>query len=315
MKVALTFLACLVMALPLAAGFSAHSTALAHPLAVGGPEIKWVAPTSYLSGGAFSVHIELTAPAGGAVVAGWLLTPAAFLASGKALGEREEKGSMTLPEGAKISVDLDLGPYIKVDKDFKLVYASGIGDDRPVEVKLLKPAGAGLNFLDEKSVPLADLKKYNVLLQTNRGDMVVEFWPDVAPNHVRNYLDLAYTNFYSGTTFHRVIPSFMIQGGDPTGSGTGNGPRKLMAEFNDRKHERGVLSMARVSDPNSASCQFFVMHAKYPSLDGLYTAFGKLVSGYEALDAIVNSPRGQMDRPNEPQKIIKATVILAGDSK
>lgn len=315
MKLALTFFACLGLCLPLAAGALAEAGPAATSPAVGGPEIKWKAPTNYLSGAAYNVHVELTAPAGGAVVAGWLLTPAAFLASGRALAEREEKGSMSLPEGAKVSVDIDLGPYIKADKDFDLVYASGIGDDRPVSVKLLQPAGAGLNFMDEKSVPLAELKKYNVLLQTNRGDMIVEFWPEVAPNHVRNYLDLAYTNFYSGTTFHRIIPSFMIQGGDPTGSGGGNGPRQLVAEFNDRKHERGVLSMARTDQPNTASCQFFIMHARYPSLDGLYSAFGKLVSGYETLDAIVMSPKGPGDRPLEPQKIVKATVILATAAK
>jgi peptidyl-prolyl cis-trans isomerase B (cyclophilin B) len=102
----------------------------------------------------------------------------------------------------------------------------------------------------------------------------------------------------------------MIQGGDPTGTGSGNGPRTLKAEFNDRKHERGVLSMARTQDPNSASSQFFIMHANNPSLDHQYSAFGRLIAGYEALDAIATTPTTQ-DRPNEPQKILKATVILA----
>ena len=152
--------------------------------------------------------------------------------------------------------------------------------------------------------------KFNVLLQTNHGEMIVEFWPDVAPMHVRNFLDLSYTNFYSGVTFHRVMPGFMIQGGDPTGSGNGNGPRTLQAEFNDRSHERGVLSMARTEDPNSASCQFFIMHAPAPGLDHQYSAFGRLIAGYETLDAIATTPTTQ-DRPNDPQKILKATVIRA----
>lgn len=278
----------------------------------GGPEIKWQAPTAYIAGAAYYVHVDLIAPAGGTVVAGWLLTPAAFTADGKTLTGREDKGAMTLPAGGKISVDIDLGPYLKEEKDFQLSYATGIGDERPVGVRVLLPAGAGLNFMDDRSVPLSELKKYQVLLQTSRGDMQLELWPDVAPGHVRNFLDLAYSNFYSGTTFHRVIPGFMIQGGDPTGTGAGNGPRKLTAEFNDRKHERGILSTARLgNDVNSGSCQFFVMHAKNTALDGQYTVFGKLLVGYETLDAIANTARGANDRPTEPQKILKATVILA----
>ena len=311
MRLIPTILALAFAAMPL--------TLFAHPRAEpalgvelsGGPDIKWKAPTRCLSGGGFNVHIELTSPAGGTVVAGWLLTPAAFTVDGKQLAEREDKGSMTLPEGAKIVADLDLGPYLKTDKDFELAFAKGIGDDKPVKVAMLVPAGAGLNFMDAKSVPVDELKKYNVLLQTNRGDMVVEFWPEVAPNHVRNFLDLSYTNFYSGTTFHRVIPGFMIQGGDPTATGGGNGPRQLVAEFNDKKHERGALSMARTDNPNSASCQFFIMHGANPGLDGKYSTFGKLVTGYETLDAIAIAPRDRNDKPNEVQKILKATVILA----
>src|SRR5206468_2271353 len=147
------------------------------------------------------------------------------------------------------------------------------------------------------------------LLQTNRGNMEVEFWPDVAPNHVRNFLDLSYTGFYDGKIFHRVIPGFMIQGGDPTGTGSGNGPRMLKAEFGTRKHEPGVLSMARTNDPNSASCQFFIMHKASPNLDGQYSAFGKLVNGLDVVDKIVNSKCNPQNKPFEPQTIVKATVI------
>ena len=273
-------------------------------------QIQWRAPTSFVAGSPFRVNVELTAPPGGSVVSGWLLTPAAFSLDGKSLGEREEKGSMALPEGAKVTAEIDLGPYLRAEKDFQIHYAAGLGDDQPVAVQVLEPAAGGLNFMDERSVPLADLAKYNVLLQTNRGDMLVEFWPDVAPNHVRNFLDLSYTNFYAGTTFHRVIPDFMIQGGDPTASGAGNGPRMLPAEFNAKKHERGVLSMARAGNPNSASCQFFIMRMAKTHLDGQYSAFGKLLRGYEVLDAIATTPTAGTT-PIAPQTILKAVVIKA----
>ncbi len=279
-----------------------------------GLDVKWKAPTSCLRGGPYNVRLELTAPAGGAVVAGWLLTPAAFTIGGKELAKREDKGSMTLPEGAKITAEIDLGPYISAEGDFELVYTGGMSNEAPVAVKSLVPGPTGLNFMSEASVSLADLKKYNVLLQTNRGDLILEFWPEVAPNHVRNFLDLSYTNFYVGTTFHRVMPDFMIQGGDPTGTGGGNGPRMLPAEFSDKKHERGVLSMARTDNPNSASCQFFIMRMTKTHLDGQYSAFGKLIGGYDTLDAIATTP-ASATRPLEPQKILKATVILATQQK
>ncbi|MCL2641884.1 MAG: peptidylprolyl isomerase [Phycisphaerales bacterium] len=149
-------------------------------------------------------------------------------------------------------------------------------------------------------------------IETTEGAITVEFWPDVAPNHVNNFLELAMKGFYNGIIFHRVIPGFMIQGGDPTGTGTGsNGNVRLKAEFNrrpDRRHVRGVLSMARSSDPNSASCQFFIMHQDSPHLDGQYSAFGKVIAGIEAVDKIVNTPTGPGDRPKNPPKIVKITV-------
>src|SRR5882672_1938433 len=121
-----------------------------------------------------------------------------------------------------------------------------------------QPAATGLDFM---KIDAKELVNYHVVLNTNQGEMEFEMWPDVAPNHVRNFLDLAYTGFYDGVIFHRVIPGFMIQGGDPTTKdakrqaewGTGQGPRKLQSEFNKKKHLRGVLSMARGDDPNSAS--------------------------------------------------------------
>jgi peptidyl-prolyl cis-trans isomerase B (cyclophilin B) len=148
--------------------------------------------------------------------------------------------------------------------------------------------------------------------------MVLEFWPETAPGHVRNFLDLCATGFYDGLTFHRVIPGFMIQGGDPTGTGTGNGPRSLKAEFStepEYKHVPGVLSMARSTSPDSASCQFFVMHQSNTGLDGQYSAFGKCVDGLEVVDRIVNTPRGPRDNPLTKQYIKSATVILSSPTK
>lgn len=157
----------------------------------------------------------------------------------------------------------------------------------------------------------APAKAPTAIIETTLGSMTVEFWPDVAPLHVKNFLDLSKSGFYNDKIFHRVIPGFMIQGGCPQGTGTGsNGNNRIKAEFNtrpDRKHKRGVLSMARSSDPNSASCQFFVMHQDSPHLDGQYSAFGIVTSGIETVDKIVSVPtRGE--RPVDPPKIVKITV-------
>jgi peptidyl-prolyl cis-trans isomerase B (cyclophilin B) len=173
-------------------------------------------------------------------------------------------------------------------------------------------AEKGLDFL---KMPASELANFHVVMKTTQGEMEVEFWPDVAPEHVRNFLDLAYTGFYDQKGFHRVIKGFMIQGGCPRGDGTGDGPRKLKAEFNAKKHEKGVLSMARSSMPNSASCQFFVMHERSPHLDGQYSAFGKVVNGLDIVDKIATTKTGPGDKPATPQKIEKMTVVRVGAPK
>ena len=282
----------------------------AAPSGLEGLEVQWSAPSSYIAGSTYPVEITIAAPAGGGVVAGWMLTPGAFTI----VAAREAGEPMALPSGFTITGSVDLAPFISQSGQFKLAYAGELLGDDPFVVSVLELAPEGLDFM---TMPVEQLTDYNVVLETNRGTIVAEFWPEVAPNHVRNYLDLAYTGFYDGIIFHRVIPGFMIQGGDPTGTGTGSGPRQLEAEFSDDPrfaHERGVLSMARSRDPNSASCQFFVMHAKSPHLDNQYSAFGKLVSGLEVVDAIVNTPRGAGDRPNSPQTIEKAFVVMASGS-
>src|SRR4051812_19516298 len=152
-------------------------------------------------------------------------------------------------------------------------------------------------------------------LHTSAGEIDIRFFPDVAPNHVKNFIDLAEKGFYNGTKFHRVIPGFMIQGGDPntiSGSpatwGTGGSGKNIDAEFNSVKHKRGILSMARSNSPNSASSQFFIMVADAPSLDNQYSVFGQVTKGMEVVDKIVNAPTGQQDRPNSPTSIDKIVI-------
>ena len=148
------------------------------------------------------------------------------------------------------------------------------------------------------------------------GVMKAELYPDIAPITVQNFVDLAAKGFYNGLIFHRVIPDFMIQGGDPEGTGMGGPGYCIKGEFsangvkNDLKHTRGVLSMARASDPDSAGSQFFIMHADYPYLDGQYAAFGKLIEGIEVVDKIASVRTDYNDRPLEPQQIEFMTVQI-----
>lgn len=148
------------------------------------------------------------------------------------------------------------------------------------------------------------------------GVMKAELYPDIAPITVKNFVELAAKGFYNGLIFHRVIPDFMIQGGDPEGTGMGGPGYCIKGEFsangvrNDLKHTRGVLSMARANDPDSAGSQFFIMHADYPYLDGQYAAFGKLIEGIEVVDKIASVRTDYNDRPLVPQQIEFMTVQL-----
>lgn len=146
----------------------------------------------------------------------------------------------------------------------------------------------------------------------NGGKIEIELYPEFAPETVENFKNLVKEGFYDGLTFHRVIPGFMIQGGDPLGNGMGGSEKKIKGEFknngfakNTLKHERGVISMARSFDPNSASSQFFIMHANAPHLDGSYAAFGKVVSGMEVVDEIASIPTDYSDRPKIAVRIKK----------
>lgn len=150
------------------------------------------------------------------------------------------------------------------------------------------------------------------------GVMKAELYPDAAPNTVNNFISLAQSGFYDGTIFHRVIPGFMIQGGDPDGTGTGGPGYSIKGEFsqngfkNELIHQRGVLSMARTMDPDSAGSQFFVMVDDAPHLDGAYAAFGKVIEGMETADAIVSAKRDWNDRPKKDQRMKKVTVDTQG---
>ncbi|WP_407074355.1 peptidylprolyl isomerase [Paenibacillus lacisoli] len=158
-----------------------------------------------------------------------------------------------------------------------------------------------------------------VTIEMDSGKTIkLELYPDIAPNTVNNFISLVNKGFYDGTIFHRVIPGFMIQGGDPKGDGTGGPDYSIPGDFsqngfeNNLKHTRGVLSMARSADPNSAGSQFFIMVADAPSLDGSYAAFGKVTEGMDTVDEIVNLPRNENDRPNTPPVMKKVTVDTFG---
>ncbi len=176
--------------------------------------------------------------------------------------------------------------------------------------------------LAKVDVALLDLEKTQVMLLTNHGPMTVKFLPNKARKHVENFVKLSKDGFYDGTKFHRIYKGFMIQGGCPNTKegaaglpGTGNPGYMLAAEFNDTKHVRGVLSMARGGDPNSAGCQFFVMHEANPGLDGAYTAFGMLEAGFDTLDKICDvqvKPQpgtGELSAPVEPVHLHAAIVL------
>jgi peptidyl-prolyl cis-trans isomerase B (cyclophilin B) len=158
-------------------------------------------------------------------------------------------------------------------------------------------------------------KSPKAVIKTKFGDMEIVFFPEKAPNHVQNFVKLAKSGYYNGTIFHRVIPGFMIQGGDPNTKdpkkpetyGLGGPSEKLKAEFNDTPHRRGIVSTARTNDPNSAGSQFFIVVKESSFLDGQYTVFGEVVKGMDVADKIVNLPRNpRNDLPNERIEITVA---------
>ena len=156
-----------------------------------------------------------------------------------------------------------------------------------------------------------------VTLEMENGNTIkIELYPEVAPQTVKNFVSLVSEGFYNGLIFHRVIPSFMIQGGDPNGTGMGGSKQNIPGEFsangfkNDLTHDRGVISMARTSDPNSASSQFFIVVKASSHLDGQYASFGKVIEGIEEVDRIVSVQKDRGDKPVEDQRMKKVTIEL-----
>jgi peptidyl-prolyl cis-trans isomerase B (cyclophilin B) len=181
---------------------------------------------------------------------------------------------------------------------------------------------------DEKKEQKSPMNSSNevAVIKTSEGDMVVQFWTDAAPNTVENFKKLARQGFYDGTIFHRIVKQFMIQGGDPNSKdpakensyGEGGPGYNTKAEFNDHSHDRGVISMARGPDPDSAGSQFFICLAAVHRLDHQYTTFGKLIKGQDVLEKIGDTPvtRNSMGEPSKPTKrvVIESIKIVPGDS-
>jgi len=286
--------------------------------AVQAPSMQHEAPELYVEGEPYMVKVEIRMPREAVVpIPSWWVTPSAFVFNGRPLGDRNDEELLSLEPGCKLTAEFDLSAALEKEldgglRDFRLNF--GKANVEPTGVRAFQAAENGIDFM---TLPLQQLANYQVVLRTNRGVIWMTLWPDLAPNHVRNFLDLCYTGFYDGTTFHRVVPSFMIQGGRAkTGS---EAPRNVQAEFSDRKHVAGVVSMARTDgDINSATSEFFIVHAASPHLDGQYSAFGEVLWGMDVVDRIAHSgdkafrlsdPRSH--KPPDDQIIEKAVVVKA----
>ena len=196
---------------------------------------------------------------------------------------------------------------------------------KSILINLLAAILAVASVNAEEQKPMNSANEVAVI-KTSEGEMVAEFWPEVAPNTVENFKKLARSGFYDGTAFHRIVKGFMIQGGDPLTKdpakesryGTGDPGYKIKAEFNDRSHERGVLSMARSSDPDSAGSQFFICLANVSRLDHQYTTFGKIIKGDDVLEKIGNtevtmSNSGERSKPTK-RVTVESIKIVPADS-
>jgi peptidyl-prolyl cis-trans isomerase B (cyclophilin B) len=195
-------------------------------------------------------------------------------------------------------------------------------------ILMLLLVGAAAFAADEKKEEKTPMNSSNevAVIKTSEGDMVVQFWTDAAPNTIENFKKLARQGFYDGTIFHRIVKEFMIQGGDPNSKdpakensyGQGGPGYNIKAEFNDHSHDRGVVSMARGPDPDSAGSQFFICLAPVHRLDHQYTTFGKLIKGQDVLEKIGDSPvtKNSMGEPSKPTKrvVIESIKIVPADS-
>jgi peptidyl-prolyl cis-trans isomerase B (cyclophilin B) len=199
----------------------------------------------------------------------------------------------------------------------------------PILAALLITLIGGVFAADEKKEASSMNSSNEVaVIKTSEGDMVVQFWTDAAPKTIENFKKLARSGFYNGTIFHRIVKGFMIQGGDPNSKdpakensyGAGGPGYKIKAEFNDHSHERGVISMAREPDPDSAGSQFFICLAPVHRLDHQYTTFGKLIKGDDVLEKIGNAPvernsQGEVSKPTKRVTINKIEIVAADSVK
>jgi len=270
------------------------------------PQITFSNVSPYIVAGKDGRFQVTISSASGAKLNSAMLDMSSFrikLEDGKVLIPKREgipKKKLTLGSHSSISRIVDLKDIVKVHKNQRVevwwTYEKVKSD--PVSLMLFE----------------WELSDIEAVILTDFGEMIAEFNPDKAPGTVANFIDLSLKGFYDGLTFHRIIPGFMIQGGCPNGNGTGDPGYMIKAEFSDIQHVKGTLSMARSADPDSAGCQFFIVHGTSPHLDENYTAFGKLISGFEALDKItevqVTNQRGgnEISRPVEPPVIKKITI-------
>jgi len=198
---------------------------------------------------------------------------------------------------------------------------------KSILINLLAAVLAVTSLNADEQKPMNSAKEVAVI-KTSEGEMITEFWPEVAPNTVENFKKLARSGFYDGTAFHRIVKGFMIQGGDPLTKdpakesryGTGDPGSKIKAEFNDRSHERGVLSMARSSDPDSAGSQFFICLANVSRLDHQYTTFGKIIKGDDVLGKIGDtevtmSDSGERSKPTKRVTVESIKIVPADTLK
>jgi peptidyl-prolyl cis-trans isomerase B (cyclophilin B) len=209
-----------------------------------------------------------------------------------------------------------LNPPLKIKRGVKKYFETTGGENSMKILKFIVVMAVACLLAQSVSAEMKSKKFTNeeikkmsettAVIETKFGNIELKFFPDVAPNHVNSFIGLAKKGFYDGTTFHRVIPGFMIQGGDPNSKnadkathGTGGPGYTVKAEFSDKPHKRGTLSMARAADPNSAGSQFFICVADAPFLNKQYTVFGEVVSGMDVVDKIVSQPRDPRDNPTE----------------
>ena len=295
----------------LSAGDPSAASVIRTGAVAAGYVVETSAPAIYVEGESYEVRLTITAkPEKSTKLPSWLLSEAGWLVDGKPLMRRPKSVDLVLLPGQSLETKLDLGPKLmermKDDgRDFRVQFSESL--TKPEQVIWLSLPASGIDYM---TLPEEQLDRYQVVFETSGGPVWIELWPDVAPNHVRNFLDLCGSGYYDGSPFHRVIPGFMVQGGKAKDGSAA--PRKLDEEFNSRRHGAGVLSAARLgNDINSAGSEFFIVHRSSPHLDGSYTAFGQVIEGMDSVDQIVRA----VEIHYELIKALKKNGIPINDQK